>query len=397
MSINRTKSWLLAWVLSLMFSSLAHGQIVERRFSQATGQPIANVEPESDYLPQIDDYQLFDQADLSTYGSGVQPNEGIFFKYEFIDWTISAPRRVPVGDSRVGTFIVPPIPVPPAQIVTINKFSSADNSFIEPIWQNGNRVEAGWVEDRRGWLLSAFKIQNYDTNIFHTREDVVFLNTSNQNPGLMGLTLADTRLQDKQNLWGAEVMRLYRMPVGPKGGQFEFMAGPRYFRFNDDFLGFSKVNPMTNNFAWETITQNQLIGAQFGFRFNKRLGRFTFISENRFMAAANVQSLSIDGRHGALNNPLSGVNPPLQIPANSFNSSIGGVQFSPLAELRLDVNYQVFRSVSLTAGWTGIFVGGIARSTERTVYTLPSMSLSPTLPRGDVFINGVNVGVVVNR
>ena len=154
---------------------------------------------------------------------------------------------------------------------------------------------------------------------------------------------------------------------------------------------------MTNNFAWETIAQNQLIGPQAGFRFNHRLGRFTFISENRFMAAANVQSLSMAGRHGALNVATSGLNPPAQIPANSFNSAIGGVQFAPLAELRLDVNYQVFRSVSLTAGWTGIFVGGIARSTERTVYSLPNMGLSPTTPRGDVFINGVNVGVVVNR
>src|SRR5689334_1946124 len=112
MLINRTKSWLLAWVLPLLFTSLAHGQIVERRFSQATGQPIANTEPETDYFPIPDDYQFFDQADLSTYGSGVQPNEGVFFKYEFIDWTISPPRHVPIGDPRAATFIVPPIPIP---------------------------------------------------------------------------------------------------------------------------------------------------------------------------------------------------------------------------------------------------------------------------------------------
>ena len=93
------------------------------------------------------------------------------------------------------------------------------NNWVHPtdLAELGNRVEAGWVEDRRGWLVSAFKIQNYTNNIFHTNEDIVFQNLSSQNPGLMGVTLPDTRLSDKQNLWGAEAgADLYRMPVGSR-------------------------------------------------------------------------------------------------------------------------------------------------------------------------------------
>lgn len=396
--INRSNVWLFALVLPLLFSSMADAQIWPRRFSQATGQPISNTEPESDFLPQTEDYQFFDQPDLSTYGSGVQPNEGIFFKYEFIDWTISPQRHIPIGEPFPATFFdTANAPVPPALIPQITKFSSSDNNWIEPIWQNGNRVEVGWVEDKRGWMLSAFKLQNYDSKIFHTDLDIVFFNNSNVGTGLMGLTLPDTWLRNRQYAWGAEVMRIWRLPVGPYGGLLEVMAGPRYFRFNDKFIGFSKVTPMTDNFAWETVCQNQLIGAQFGFRYNKRFGRLSFTSENRIMAAGNIQSLAIQGRHGPLDIPTINVNPPLQIPANSFNMSRNGAQFSPLGEMRFDVSYQVFRSVSLTAGWTGIYVGGIARAVERTVYTLPNMAVSPSVPRGDVFINGVQVGVSVNR
>ena len=41
--------------------------------------------------------QIFAPADVSTSGGAIEPNEGYFFQFDGLYWSISAPRTVPVG------------------------------------------------------------------------------------------------------------------------------------------------------------------------------------------------------------------------------------------------------------------------------------------------------------
>ena len=66
----------------------------------AQGLPSSVSEPE--FVPYVEDLQLFEQPDLSPYGRGVQPPEGWFGSVEFLNLTVGAP-----GDSAIGNTAVP--------------------------------------------------------------------------------------------------------------------------------------------------------------------------------------------------------------------------------------------------------------------------------------------------
>ena len=68
--------------------------------------------------------------------------------------------------------------------------------------------------------------------------------------------------------------------------------------------------------------------------------------------------------------------------------------FSPLGELRLNVAYQVTRSIALKVGYTGIAVGNVTRASNRISYN--GFKLIGITHPGDhqaLFVNGINIGV----
>ncbi|MCL6503461.1 MAG: hypothetical protein K6T86_12300, partial [Pirellulales bacterium] len=79
MSRNRTKTWLLAWGMQLLLAWTAVAQ------------------PETEYVPDVGDLQLFGPADLREYGSGPRPFSGWFGGIEGLHWTIQRPDRTTVG------------------------------------------------------------------------------------------------------------------------------------------------------------------------------------------------------------------------------------------------------------------------------------------------------------
>ena len=76
-------------------------------------------------------------------------------------------------------------------------------------------------------------------------------------------------------------------------------------------------------------------------------------------------------------------------------------EWSPAAELRVDFMYQLTRSVSAGVGWTGFWVDGIARGSSLVDYRLGQTSAETmgisNFNRQDVFINGANFRIVLNR
>ncbi|HUY92184.1 MAG TPA: BBP7 family outer membrane beta-barrel protein [Pirellulales bacterium] len=235
--------------------------------------------------------------------------------------------------------------------------------------------------------------------------------------------------------WSIEVMRTWQMANGRKGGAWELMAGVRYVRFRDSFYFSGTGNHTTvalvppppalgdvysgilSDTAFTQTADNNVVGGQIGLRYTKAKGRLSFSAEGRFMAGANFQSAQQNGwianrPNAALNRPnfvllphdntilRYGFVPSVNTP-NLYNLGVHhthyATQFSPLGELRLGLNYQVYRSLALNVGWTGIVIGGVARSPNMVSYTLPAMGINTGGDRQTVFIQGITAGVSLNR
>jgi len=76
-------------------------------------------------------------------------------------------------------------------------------------------------------------------------------------------------------------------------------------------------------------------------------------------------------------------------------------QFSEGVELRLDARYQITRSVSFRAGWSGLWLNNIARGSE--MVDLHSRSRPRLLGilrdhnKDNVLMNGLEIGIDINR
>lgn len=244
-------------------------------------------------------------------------------------------------------------------------------------------------------------------------------------------------------------------------GNWDIMGGVRYIRFRDNFYfqgtgsqaqlsdlsggtggggtssggGGTVISGLLSDTNFSTTTANYLVGPQIGLRWSKQRGRLAWSCEARGLAAANFQTTvqrgSIAQRpdNGTLQpsffvfNPqpttnfLNGVNggggtggsstnttpftlPQFRVPALTPTGVYNVVHrntFAPVGELRFNASYQIFRNIQATVGWTGLFMGGIGRSTQMTNYALPTLGISNTGSREFVLVQGLNFGFTVNR
>jgi hypothetical protein len=81
----------------------------------------------------------------------------------------------------------------------------------------------------------------------------------------------------------------------------------------------------------------------------------------------------------------------------SFNATRNHTEFNPVYEFRAKLNYQVFERLSLSAGWTGTYIDGVARASGMTDYFLPAFRINEGRNREGVFLNGLTLGVEFNR
>ena len=123
-------------------------------------------------------------------------------------------------------------------------------------------------------------------------------------------------------------------------------------------------------------------------------------TEVRFSPMANIQTNQQQGLIAALTFPV--LRRPrsnsLDLMPTGWNTAIGKAEFSPLGELRFNLQYQVFNKASLNVGWTGLIVGGISRPSDIINYQLPNMGL---LTHGEnkqtVLMQGLTLGFIFNR
>ena len=325
-----------------------------------------------------------------------------------------------------------------------------DTGFIGDGPSNGYRWEGGWMDKNHGFLLSAFKLYANDQQAVNQNVGVPFY-APPQGPfgisflqgfvdpngtghdadlngnGIFGRYGANpTRgsvpvnagppdfgdlatlpvnfklltVQDHRATWGAEADYVWRLRPGFHPTTWELLGGLRYFRWDESFFVLGQGGVLDYSY-WNTRAINNLVGGQIGIRFAHRRNRVSLVGEGRFAAMANIQNDQQQGLIAALNVPgapstISGNS--LNLMPTGWNTAIRKTEFSPLGELRLNLQYQMFSMASLNLGWTGIIVDGIARPSDMISYQLPNMGL---LVHGNnrqtVFMQGLTAGIIFNR
>ncbi len=175
-----------------------------------------------------------------------------------------------------------------------------------------------------------------------------------------------------------------------------------------DVIGITGVDTLTGRGAgsplqtgaWETDTYNNMVGPEFGMAFEADRGRWTFTSEFKFTAAFNWQnnlyrganfpeSIGADYLRATFNPSVTNtatagsssptntvqLQPPplfLQIYAagqqNATNAAKHEFVFSPIGEWRFGTQFRVSQAITLRAGYTGMWLGNIARASSSTGY-----------------------------
>ncbi|MGW8258128.1 MAG: hypothetical protein ACWGMZ_11630, partial [Thermoguttaceae bacterium] len=149
MLLNRTKTWVAVGFLVLLTSNSVFAQ-------------------------GLRGMQVFAPADLSTRGRGQQANEGFFFSYDGLYWSISGPRVTTVGKEGLSrnayNYIPPSTPAQDPDNYLIVQSNTLDTSQLQDAFTLGNRIEVGRVVNNHGWMVSVFEFQ--ELGLSDQRENV---------------------------------------------------------------------------------------------------------------------------------------------------------------------------------------------------------------------------------
>jgi hypothetical protein len=173
----------------------------------------------------------------------------------------------------------------------------------------------------------------------------------------------------------------------------ELMYGVRYLRFRDNFV-VNADGGVLGLSAWDTQIINNVVGPQLGLQWSQTRGRWSGQVNGRFTFGYNVSNWNQDGFIGEDLTP-GRHNHPLYLRPFQFKYGRRDDEFSPIAEMRMDVAYNFTRSVALRAGWTGMYVGNIYRASTHVRYHIPNMGFLLGNPE-HVIIHGINGGLEFN-
>lgn len=239
----------------------------------------------------------------------------------------------------------------------------------------------------------------------------------------------DVKVENKNELWGTELMYSYRTHPQNRGGFFEMYFGARYLEFNDLFsvdarnrIPGEPEDPVEDedrvpywtpgaglaDSYWSTNADNHIVGPQVALRWFRTSDRWTLDTSGRFVAGFNNQNIFQQGTLASQWYPGSKYTSdiefepadfqgrPLLMSKTSFTHREHEVEWSPIVELRINLQYQLTRGISVRGGWTGMWIDGIARGSSLNVYRVPDMGLDMADNRQDVFVHGFNFGAQLN-
>ena len=194
---------------------------------------------------------------------------------------------------------------------------------------------------------------------------------------------------------GIELMRTFELGnrhkmVKNQGNQASIAYGARFLRLRDSFFFQGTGGILGRTFA-ETSVENQIVGPQIRAKWSTQSGRWNLGVDGRFIFGYNVQDLEQVGAIGELLTP-GALNSSAIGQPTAFAYGRQENDFSPVAELRADLSYQLTSSIAARLGYTAIFVDNITRASQKVVWALPNMGISPGHGQQEIFINGATFG-----
>ena len=400
----------------------------------------------------MQDMQLFAPAENSDYGGGQRPNEGFFFAFDGINWSISAPDVTPIGFPS--TRLVYYGWEENTQVVQSN---SLDTSTFDADYSPGMRFELGWIDDHCGFKFGMYNLKDQHQRLEASSVDMVFNDPPDAVTGSkllegyyilpmdggtppapifpgdissgdrdhlpfaddgtgtlvdavlrdLPLTFDDVLVRNTVDTWGAELMYTYRLHPRRHGGIVELYFGVRYIEFDDTFSVEAngtvddEVDPvvvtgtLTNSF-WTTEVENHIVGPQVGVKWFRQAGRWTASAEGRFLAGFNRQNYNQVGILGSELTPLGLEGMPYLMGPTAFDHGAHDNEFSPIWEARVHIDYEFTRAISAGFGWSAIWMEGIARGSTSVLYQVPSMGLITSNNDQDVLMHGYDFRFSIN-
>jgi hypothetical protein len=149
--------------------------------------------------------------------------------------------------------------------------------------------------------------------------------------------------------------------------------------------------------AWETYTSNNVVGPEISMLLEANRGRWKFLSELKFTAGMNWQNMIYRGSNfpatlaadyfrtefvtatvltqdGTQQTAQTVQGDPLYIQVygagqkNATNTAEHVFQFTPIGEWRFGTEFRVSQAILLRAGYTGMWMGQVARASSNTTY-----------------------------
>ncbi|MBN2477132.1 MAG: BBP7 family outer membrane beta-barrel protein [Pirellulales bacterium] len=397
--------------------------------------------------------QPFASADISSFGSGIQPKEGYFFVVDALHWSISKPNVTTIGKPNYVREAYRSDAT--AEATPFLQANTMDTGSLTSAFASGNRFEFGRVFGHRGWLFSGYFMHHQDQRITASSASILFEDhaistgvnaldgfVENLDPtdptGATTITelrplpilFDDVAAKNLVDTWSVELMCLHRFHQLHRGGVIELFAGARYMQFDDSFgvtaLGDEVVDDGTQpqpgepavtvtppailaDSVWDTLAENHIIGPQVGLRYCYQQSRWSLSTEGRFFAGFNSQNIHQRGTLGSRLAPPGAVDQPYLLSPIDIDHSEYINEWSPLAELRVEAKYQLTRAVTFRVGWTGFWMDGIARASNMISYEIAqpntrpnpvdfeSMGILAGQNRQAVFGHGLAIGLEVNR
>jgi len=380
MSLKRKGTWLATWVLV--------GWLV--------GVPAV--------AQGLRDAQIFAPAEPAHYGGGVRANEGFFFTYEGLYWTISAPERTTFGIDTDTLTNVDNVWWANDANQTSTQGSTMNTSFLSSEFTPGQRIELGHINGHEGWLFSYFQlhwsgqgqilpgVEAYFQDEEWGVNDLGHLDIqtgAGGTPVRAPVYFDNVIIDNFSRAWGTEFNFMLRTHPRQRGGMWEWYFGARYLEFDEEFIvhangdppdgSNSAVNSVLADTVFTNYAANRLFGPQLGLRWFKTNDRWELSLQGKFMAAWNAQTVRLNGVVASDVTPAIVTFPrtnfePLALTSTNVDDVAHMSVFSPVVELRIEGKYLLTNRVAFTAGWNGMYIGELAglpgwsttRSTRRT-------------------------------
>lgn len=318
-------------------------------------QPFGPVDYRHDFAP-------FETFDIKNMSSAPDPQEGFFFTFEKLSWSVQGEHNT-IGNPDAVVFFPDVLP----GVDSPRVFNGLTDSAPEATFGWGERYEFGYVNDHHGWAVSVLDGPDVTDSEVYGFIDEIFEDPLNDDatvvlhphpsagnvvilfeavPELLTgflfvdsdgdgetdlqvdvnqdgvLTLEDSIVfltsfdrvtaRNHTELDGVEVMKTYRFKPTHRGSVVEFSFGARYLRVHDQFrvdahggilndlnLPLDGAAPVDDRTSfWDTTIDNHIVGPQVALRWSKRRGRFTYSAGGRFTFGYNVQDHDQVGQIG---------------------------------------------------------------------------------------------------